>query len=208
MGTVRADISMSLDGYVAGSHDGLGRGLGDGGEPLHSWVMGGPWTYDAGGSFDATGVDREVMDETFDGLGAAIVGRRMYDVVDGWGEEEAFPAPVFVLTSRPAPVRTVGRSSYTFVTDGPRAALERAQAAAGKGRVHVGGGARTIAQFLAAGLVDELSLHVAPVLLGSGVRLFDELEGPMPAFEQVRVRESPYAVHIHYRVGRVGALPA
>jgi dihydrofolate reductase len=201
MGTVRADITMSLDGYVAGPHDGLGRGLGDGGEPLHAWIMGGPWTYESQPTFDAQGVDREVMDEMFDGLGASIVGRRMYDVVDGWGDEEAFPVPVFVLTSRPAPVRTVGRSSYTFVTDGIHAALEQAQAAAGDRRVQVGGGARTVQQYLAAGLVDELSLHLAPVLLGRGVRLFEELGSTMPALEQVQVCESPNAVHVRYRVG-------
>jgi dihydrofolate reductase len=200
MGTVVADITMSLDGYVAGSHDGLGRGLGDGGEPLHEWVMGGPWTYDSEPSFDATGVDREVMDEMFEGLGAAVVGRRMYDVVDGWGDEEAFPAPVFVLTSRPAPTRPAGRSSYTFVTDGIHAALEQAQAAAGDRKVHIAGGARTIQQYLAAGLVEELSLHLAPVLLGGGVRLFEELGTPLPRFEQLRVRDSPHAVHLRYRV--------
>lgn len=201
MGTVGADITMSLDGYVAGPHDGLGRGLGDGGEPLHAWVMGGPWTYAEGPRFRATGVDREVLDELFDGIGAVIVGRRMYDVVDGWGEEEAFPVPVLVLTSRPAPVRTVGRSSYTFVTDGIRAALEQAQRVAGDRRVHVGGGARTIQQYLAAGLVEELGVHIAPVLLGAGVRLFEELGSPLPVLEQVRVRESPHAVHVRYRVG-------
>ena len=200
MGTVVADISMSLDGYVAGPHDGLGRGLGDRGEPLHAWVMGGPWTYGSELGFDAQGVDREVADEMFDGLGASIVGRRMYDVVDGWGDEEAFPVPVFVLTSRPAPVRTVGRSSYTFVTDGIHAALEQAQSAAGDRRVHVGGGARTVQQYLAAGLVQELNVHLAPVLLGAGVRLFEELGDDLPVLEPVRVRESPHAVHLRYRV--------
>jgi dihydrofolate reductase len=202
MGTVRADISISLDGYVAGPHDGLGRGLGEGGEGIHAWIMGGPWTYDEGASFGATGVDRELMDEMFEDLGASVVGRRMYDVVDGWGEGETFPVPVFVLTSRPHPVRKVSeRASYTFVTDGIHAALEQAQAAAGDKRVHIGGGARTISQYLAAGLVDELSVHVTPVLLGAGTRLFEELGTPPPRLEQVQVRESPYATHIRYRVG-------
>jgi dihydrofolate reductase len=117
-GQVIAEISMSLDGFVAGPHDGLGRGLGDGGEPIHNWIMGGQWDYAGGTPFSATGVDEQVMHKMFAGAGAAIVGRRMYDVVDGWGDEAAFPFPVFVLTSRAHPYREVRGSSYTFVTDG------------------------------------------------------------------------------------------
>ena len=101
MAKVVVDISMSLDGFVAGPHDGLGRGLGEGGEPIHNWVMGGPWTYGGGPPFQASGVDREVLTEAFADAGAIIVGRRMYDVVDGWGEESPFNMPVFVVTSRP-----------------------------------------------------------------------------------------------------------
>ena len=125
MGKVVLDISMSLDGFVAGPHDGLGRGLGEGGEPIHNWVMGGPWTYRDGPPFQSSGVDREVLTESFAGAGAIIVGRRMYDVVGGWGDESAFDMPVFVVTSRPHPERTVGKTSYTFVTGGIRAALDR-----------------------------------------------------------------------------------
>jgi hypothetical protein len=96
--TVVAEITMSLDGFVTGPHDGQGRGLGEGGEPLHNWVMGGPWTYAGGSPFAASGVDRDVLDEAFGAVGAIIIGRRMYDVVDGWGDSSPFDRPVFVVT--------------------------------------------------------------------------------------------------------------
>jgi dihydrofolate reductase len=197
---VVVDISMSLDGFVAGPNDGLGRGLGQGGEPIHNWVMGGPWTYEGGTPFQASGVDREVIDEMFSDAGAVIVGRRMYDVVDGWGDESPFDLPVFVLTSRPHPPRTVGSTSYTFVTDGIHSALRQARDAAGGKPVSVGGGARVVQQFLAERLVDEMQIHIAPVLLGDGKRLFEHLGGALPHLDQLRVRESPHATHIRYRL--------
>ena len=200
MGKVVLDISMSLDGFVAGPHDGLGRGLGEGGEPIHNWIMGGPWTYRDGPRFQSSGVDREVLTESFADAGAIIVGRRMYDVVGGWGEESVFDMPVFVVTSRPHPGRTVGKTSYTFVTGGIRAALDLARAAAGDQAVWVGGGARVIQQFLAAGLADEMQLHLAPVLIGAGTRLFEHLGSRLPRLEQIRVRESANATHVRYRV--------
>ena len=204
MAKVVVDISMSLDGFVAGPHDGLGRGLGEGGEPIHNWVMGGPWTYSGGPPFQASGVDREVLTEAFADAGAIVVGRRMYDVVDGWGEESPFDMPVFVVTSRPRPVRTAGKTSYTFVTEGIQAALALAREAAGDRAVSVGGGARVVQQFLADRLVDEMQVHVAPVLVGAGTRLFEHLGPRLPRLEQSRVRESVNATHIRYRVVREG----
>ena len=177
-----------------------GRGLGEGGEPIHNWVMGGPWTYRDGPRFQSSGVDREVLAEGFAAAGAIIVGRRMYDVVGGWGEESVFDLPVFVVTSRPHPVRSVGKTSYTFVTGGIRAALELAREAAGDRAVSVGGGARVIQQFLAEGLADEMQVHIAPVLLGAGTRLFEHLGSSLPRLEQTRVRESENATHIRYRL--------
>lgn len=200
MGKVVADISMSLDGFVAGPNDGLGQGLGEGGEPLHNWVMGGSWTHDEGPEFAATGVDREVLDDVFADAGACIVGRRMYDVVDGWGDEDAFGLPIFVLTSRAHEKRTAGKTSYTFVTDGVHAALDQARAEAGDKNVSIGGGARTVQQFLAAGVVEEMQIHLAPVLLRHGVRLFENVGTPLPELEPIRVRESSHATHIRYRV--------
>ena len=200
MAKVVVDISMSLDGFVAGPHDGLGRGLGEGGEPIHNWIMGGPWTYAGGPPFHASGVDQEILSESFAAVGAVIVGRRMYDVVDGWGDESPFDRPVFVVTSRPHPVRTVGETSYTFVTGGIHAALALARDAAGDRGVWVGGGARVIQQFLANGLVDEMQMHLAPVLVGAGTRLFEHLGPQLPRLEQIRVRESENATHIRYRL--------
>jgi len=202
--TVIADITMSLDGFVTGPHDGQGQGLGEGGERLHNWVMGGPWTYAGGSPFQAKGVDREVLDEALGAAGAIIVGRRMYDVVDGWGDSSPFDRPVFVVTSRPHPHRVAGKTSYTFVTGGIHDALAQAGQAAGGQDISVGGGASVIQQFLAAGLVGQLNLHLSPVLLGSGKRLFENLGSRLPALEQTRVRESPNATHLQYRVQPVG----
>ena len=107
--TVVADITMSVDGFVTGPHDGQGRGLGEGGERLHNWVMGGPWTYAGGSPFQAKVVDREVLDEALGAVDAIIIGRRMYDVVDGWGDSSPFDRPVFVVTSPPHPHRVAAR---------------------------------------------------------------------------------------------------
>jgi dihydrofolate reductase len=124
----------------------------------------------------------------------------MYDVVDGWGEESAFNMPVFVVTSRPHPARTARKTSYTFVTGGIHAALALAREAAGDRAVSVGGGARVTQQFLAEGLVDEMQVHIAPVLVGTGTRLFEHLGSRLPRLEQTRVRESANATHIRYRL--------
>jgi len=125
----------------------------------------------------------------------------MYDVVEGWGEEQAFPFLVFVVTSRPAERRMVGDSSYTFVTDGIESALEQARAVAGDKAVSIGGGARVIQQYLAAGVVDEMQVHIAPFLLGKGTRLFDELGKQPPRLKPIDVRQSENATHIRYQVG-------
>lgn len=150
------------------------------------------------------GVDREVLDEALGAAGAIIIGRRMYDVVDGWGDSSPFDRPVFVVTSRPHPHRVAGKTSYTFVTGGIHDALAQAEQAAGGQDISVGGGASVIQQFLAAGLVGQLNLHLSPVLLGSGKRLFENLGGRLPALEQTWVRESPNATHLQYRVRPVG----
>ncbi|MEP6853416.1 MAG: dihydrofolate reductase family protein [bacterium] len=163
--------------------------------------MGGPWTYESGHSFNATGTDRAVLDELFSAVCAGIVGRRMYDVVDGWGEEQALPFPIFVVTSRPADKRVVGKSSYTVVTDGIQSALRQARAAAGDKGVSIGGGARVIQRYLAAGVVDDMQVHLAPVLLGKGTRLFDDLGSPPPRITPIDVRWSEDATHVRYQVG-------
>lgn len=204
MNKVIADISVSLDGYVAGPDDRAGQGLGVGGEILHHWLFGKKWTYEdeEKGHFggETHPIDKQVVDELFAGSGASICGRGMFDAAGGWGYTNPFPHPVFVLTHRADEELVEKAQGFTFVTDGIESALEQARAAAGDKNVGIGGGANVIQQYLAAGLVDELGLHIVPVVLGGGTRLFENL--PRLEFEQTRVIESPTVTHVKYRVGR------
>ena len=198
MGKVIASITTSVDGYVTGPDDGPDYGLGKGGERLHYWVMGGPWTYEAerepGG---VTGADKEFYDELVSTISSGIVGRGMYEAAGAWGGTNPFPGPLFVLTHRtedqPAP-----EAGFTFVSDLDDA-LARAGDAAGSGDVSVGGGADLIRQALASGKVDELVISTAPVILGAGKRLFDGFDRDVN-LEVVKVYSSPYATHVRYAV--------
>ena len=199
-GKVIAGITTSLDGYVTGPDDRPGNGLGTGGERLHYWVMGGPWTYasehDVGGM---TGADKEFFDELVSTVGGGIVGRGMYDAAGGWGGTNPFPGTLVVLTHRvedqPPP-----ESGFELVS-GFDAALARAREHAGDRDVSLGGGADLIRQGLATGVVDELAISVAPVVLGAGKRLFDGFAHDLD-LEILTVHHSPYAVHTRYRVVR------
>jgi dihydrofolate reductase len=205
MGKVVADITMSLDGFITGPNDGPGRGLGERGECLHNWVMGRPWRYDDDGPrFAALGADRTVLEGAFGSIGAGIIGRRMFDVTGGWGGNPpgGRDARYFVLTHS-APNEWAGPDSpFSFVTDGIGSALAQARAVAGDKNVGIGGGANVIQQYLAAGLVDELRLHLAPVLLGAGKRLFDHLGDQTIELERTSVIEGPYATHMVFTVRR------
>ncbi len=204
MTRVIADITMSVDGFITGPNDGPGVGLGEGGECLHNWVMGGPWTYAGGHPFAPEETDREVLAQAGGSIGAGIIGRRMFDVTDGWGGNPPGgpDARYFVVThSIPAKWANI-ESPFTFVTDGIHSALEQARVVAAGKDVGIGGGANVIQQFLAAGLVDELRLHVAPVLLGAGKRLFEHLGDRTIELERTRVVESPYATHLYFTVGK------
>ena len=199
MGKVVGGITMSMDGFVAGPNDRLGAGLGDGGERLHYWVFGGPWQYgEEGGS--AAGPDKRYIEETIESGGAFLVGRKMHDVVNGWGENPGFGVPVFVVTHRPHETAIKGDSTFEFVTDGIDVALDKARAAAGDKNVIVMGGADLLRQYLDAGVVDELTLTIAPVLLGAGKRLFEGIERTDLAFERTAVIESPHATHLRFLV--------
>ena len=149
MSKVIASITTSVDGYVTGPDDGPEYGLGKGGERLHYWVMGGPWTYDGGHDFAMHGPDKEFFDEIVATVGSGVVGRGMYDAAGAWGGTNPFPGPLFVLTHRtddqPAP-----EAGFTFVSDLDDA-LAQAVTAAGDGDVSVGGGADIIRQALAKG---------------------------------------------------------
>jgi dihydrofolate reductase len=205
MGKLVADITMSLDGFITGPDDAPGRGLGEGGEALHNWVMGGPWRYDdEARRFAPVDVDRNVLQEAMGSTGAGIIGRRMFDVTGGWGgNPPGGPNARYFVLTHSVPQEWAGRQSpFTFVTDGIDVALAQARAAAGDKDVGIGGGASVIQQYLAARLVDELRLHLAPVLLGAGKRLFDHLGDQLIELEQTRVIESPYATHLFYAVRR------
>ena len=196
-----ASITTSLDGYVVGPQDGPGQGLGVGGERLHYWVMGGPWTYaDDGVDTDGMhGPDREFFEELTEGMGAGIVGRNMYDAAEAWGGTNPFPGTLVVLTHRtedqPDP-----STGFLFV-DGFDAALLKARELAGDGVVALGGGADVIRQGLAAGVVDELAISTAPVVLGGGKRRFEGFEQDL-GLEVRGVWSSPYATHVRYAVKR------
>jgi dihydrofolate reductase len=201
MNKVIAAISTSLDGYVVGPDDNPGQGLGVGGERLHYWVMGGPWTYDDDGR-DTDGMhgpDKEFFDSLTEELGGTIVGRTMYECSGAWGGTNPFPGTLIVLTHRvedqPDP-----SAGFLFV-DGFDAALSKARELASEGAVALGGGADLIRQGLAAGVVDELAISTAPVVLGGGKRLFEGFRQDLD-LEVLGVWSSEYATHVRYRVLR------
>jgi dihydrofolate reductase len=198
MAKVIASITTSIDGYVAGPGDGPGKGLGEGGERLHYWVFGGPWTYDGEPRGKPSGEAREFLDETMSRIGAVVVGRWMYEAAGHWGGENPWGVPVFVVTHRPQEEPGTGR--FTFV-DGFEAAIERAREAAGDKDVAIGGGADVIRQGLAAGLIDELAILVAPVILGGGKALFDGFTASLE-LEPAGVRAMEWVTLLEYRVRR------
>ena len=202
MGRVIASITASVDGYVTGPDDGPGQGLGRGGERLHYWVMGGPWTYDGGHELAMQGADREFFEQITATVTCGIVGRGMYDAAGAWGGRNPFPGTLFVLTHRTADPPSPD-SGFRFV-DGLDVALAQATDAAGDGDVAIGGGADVIRQALTAGLVDDLFLSTAPLILGAGKRLFDGFAADVD-LEVASVHSSPYATHVHYRVLGHGA---
>jgi dihydrofolate reductase len=212
MSKTRAYISVSLDGYVAGPNETMEEPLGENGERLHDWAVVLRWWREAqgmeGGEENANSA---VIAEDNANVGAEIMGRGKFgppgrgpwnteDPWRGWwGDDPPFHKPVFVLTSHPREPLTLSDTTFTFVTDGIEAALERAREAAGEKDVLIGGGAKTINQYLAAGLVDELHLHVVPLVLGGGARLFDGV-GPDVQLELERVIDAPGVTHLRYRV--------
>ena len=202
MARVQLDITMSLDGFVAGPNDGPELPLGAGGERLHEWVFPlASWREPHGLEGGETNSSSEVLEESLQATGAIVVGKRMFDNAGGWGDNPPFHKPVFVLThTAREPLAKDGGTTFTFVTEGVKSAVEQAKAAAGDKNVSIGGGASIAQQCLRAGLLDELQIHVAPLLLGGGVRLFDDLGGDGIELEVTRVIESPGVTHLRYRV--------
>jgi dihydrofolate reductase len=196
MTKVIAAITTSVDGYITGPDDGPGRGLGTGGERLHYWVFGAPWSYDAGPRGEATGADKELLDEAMARVGAVVGGRGTFEAAGRWGGHNPFGVPFFIVTHRPE--EEPPDAGFTFV-DGVPEAVARAREAAGGKDVSVMGGADVIRQALRAGLADELAISIAPVVLGAGKRLFDGFEQDLE-LEHLGVRQSPFATHLRYRV--------
>lgn len=198
MGKVRAGITVSVDGCITGPDDGPGCGLGVGGERLHSWVFGGPWTYDSPGRGEPVGIDKEWLEEAMAGNSAVITGRFTYEAAEHWGDKNPWGIPVFVVTHRPE--EQPPGDEFTFVGSVDDA-VRLASDTAGSGDVFIMGGADVIRQALAAGLLDELSIIIAPVVLGGGKRLFDGFTESLE-LEHIGVRQSPFATFIDYRVRR------
>src|SRR5919205_973088 len=196
MSKVFAGITTSVDGYLTGPNDGPGKGLGEGGERLHYWVFGGPWSYDVERRGEATGDDAAWLHDVIARIGAVVSGRWSYEAARHWGDENPWGLPVFIITHRTE--EQPAGDAFTFVS-GVEAAVARAREAAGGKDVLVMGGADVIRQALAAGLVDELSIIIAPVVLGGGKRLFEGFSRSLD-LEHLRVRESPLATFIDYRV--------
>jgi len=196
MSKVLASITTSVDGYVTGPDDGPGCGLGVGGERLHYWVFGGPWTYEEEPAGQASGEDAAWLESTMSRVGAVVGGRNTYESAGHWGDENPWGVPFFIVTHRPQEEPPGG--AFTFV-DGVEQAVEQAKAAAGDKDVSLMGGADVIRQAFAAGLVDELSIVVAPVVLGGGKRLFEGFTKDVE-LEHLGVHQSPYATFIDYRV--------
>jgi dihydrofolate reductase len=204
MGKVHVDITMSLDGFIAGPNDSPELGLGEGGELLHEWIFGlESWRKAHGLEGGERNRDGEILDEATRNNGAIILGRRMFDNAKGWGDEPPFKVPVFVLTHESREPLTKGATTFTFVNDGIESALAQARASAGDDKdISIAGGANTIQQYLAAGLVDEIQIHVAPLLLGGGVRLFDGVDGDGIELQLTRVVDSPAVAHLRFRVDK------
>ncbi len=211
MSKVRVHISSSLDGYVAGPNQSQEEPLGAGGERLHDWVVVlKAWRERSGMEGGEENINSTVVEEEVANVGAEIMGRGKFGPatrgpwgddpwLGWWGEDPPFHKPVFVLTHHEREPLILSDTTFTFVTAGIESALQQAREAAGDKDVFIGGGADVINQYLAAGLVDELELHVAPILLGGGARLFEGV-GANLELEKLRVIEAPGVVHLKYRV--------
>jgi len=209
MSQITVSISMSLDGFVAGPNQTLEHPLGENGMLLHEWVFGlATWRAQHGLEGGAHDADDELVAASLRSQGAVVMGRRMFSSGQGaweddpnaggwWGDDPPFGIPVFVLTHHPRETLVLGSTTFTFVTEGIEAAVEQARAVAAEKDISIAGGASVVQQCLRAGLVDELQIHLAPVLLGGGVRLFDGAD-----FEQLELGEvvaSPTVTHLTFR---------
>jgi dihydrofolate reductase len=214
MTRLKANIAMSLDGYAAGPGQGLDNPIGFGGMRLHDWLFELAAFHESHDDPDAGGTVNEstvVVEEMQQNVGAVIMGRNMFGPIRGpwqdeswrgwWGEDPPFHVPVFVLTHHARePIELQGGTTFQFVTDGIESAHEQALAAAGGKDITVAGGASTVQQSIAAGLLDELQINLVPILLGGGERLLDGLADAPVELERTRVIEAPGVTHLRYRL--------
>jgi dihydrofolate reductase len=210
MSKLRFHISMSVDAYVAGPNQGPDNPLGEGGLQLHDWFtrtrMFKEMFGEPGGE---TGLDNDRAEAWRQDFGATIMGRNMFGPIRGawgeeewkgwWGDEPPYHSPVFVLTHHAhGPIEMSGGTTFHFVTDGPEAALEQARDVAGSHDINIGGGASTAQQYLRLALIDEMEIHVVPILLGGGEQLFEKLDGPPDYLKPLEVRCSQSAAHFRF----------
>jgi dihydrofolate reductase len=195
MAKVLLGVTMSLDGFIAGPNDEV--------ELLHDWLFGGEHVFYRGGSsFRLDAGDVEILEEAFWMTGAGVIGRRTYDLAEEpWGDDPPFHVPCFVVTHRANEKVVKGETSFSFVTDGVESAIEEAKAAAGDKHVGIMGASIT-QQCINAGLLDELQIHIAPIILGKGIRLFENMDTDLIKLEKTKVIDSPRVTHIRYQVIR------
>ena len=217
MSKLRCSIPASLDGFVAGPNQSLDQPLGEGGFDLHTWAIS-TRTFRSmhiarGEGEGETGINDDVVRESWVNIGATIMGRNMFGPVRGpwgdnawsgwWGDEPPFHHPVFVLTHHARePLVMKGGTTFHFVTDGIESALAQARKAANGKDVSLGGGARTVQEYLAAGLLDEIDIHVVPLLLGGGSRLLDNIDPRKAKLVPVRTLQGPGVSHLKYRAAK------
>jgi dihydrofolate reductase len=211
MSKVRVHISVSADQYVAGPNQSEENPLGEGGEQLHDWAVElKAWRESHGMEGGEVNASSPVMEESLADVGAEIMGRGKFGPPGGgpwgddswqgwWGDDPPFHKPVFVLTHHEREPLTLSDTTFTFVTDGIESALEQARATAPGKDIFIGGGAQIINEYLAAGVVDEIELHIVPLVLGSGARLFDGVDSDLK-LEQIRAVDAPGVTHLKYRV--------
>jgi dihydrofolate reductase len=211
MSKLRFDIAMSLDGFIAGPNQSEEHPLGEGGMQLHEWAFAlTAWRRPHGQEGGEVNASTEVVEKSLENVGATVMGRNMFggdgpwgdDPWEGWwGDDPPFHTPVFIVTHHARePVLKDGGTTFTFVTDGIESALEQAREAAGGKDVALGGGANVAQQYLAAGLIDEMQIHLVPVLLGDGARLFDNLASAEVGLECIGMVEAPGVTHLTYRI--------
>ncbi len=202
MGKVATGLTMSLDGFIAGPNDGPGQPLGEGGMRLFDWYSSGDTDYEMPGTemvFRVSPASADLLREAHGTMGAFVTGRRTFDIANGWGGSPPLGVPSFVVTHTVPQEWVYEGSPFTFVTDGVESAIQQARAVAGGKTVAVGA-ASLAQQCLKLGLLDEIQIHLVPVLLGEGVRLFDHLGGEPIELESTRVIETPGVTHLTFRV--------